>query len=100
MPAGALDHAVTITATSTGSTTRGLDFAPHGLRFLKPVSMTISFAGCSLPEDAQDTVLGVVYIDPSGRPVQRMPAHADHPAHQITALTDHFSGYLVSWNHH
>ena len=94
VPAGALDHDVTITATSTGSTRRGLDFAPHGLHFQKPVSMTISFAGCEVPTGG---TLGVVYTDSNGRPIQRMPAHADHPAHRITALTDHFSGYIASW---
>ncbi len=102
VPAGALDSNVTITATAPTRSVAELQFQPHGLQFNKPVQMTISYKGCVVPDN---TVLGVAYVkQPLQSAVavraltdQRMPAHDDKATTTISALTDHFSGYVVSW---
>ena len=102
VPAGALDSNVTITATAPASSVAEVQFQPHGLQFNKPVQMTISYKGCVIPDSV---VLGVAYVDHSlnaqswkGPTAQRMPANDDKPATSVSALTDHFSGYVISWS--
>lgn len=102
VPAGALDSNVTITATAPMGSRDELQFEPHGLQFKQPVQMTISYKGCVVPDSA---VLGVSYVERQpdspfavrARTTQRMPAHDDKVATSVSALTDHFSGYVVTW---
>ncbi len=104
VPAGALDTNVTITATAPASLNDELQFEPHGLQFNKPVQMTMSYKGCVVPSDA---VLGVAYVGHHGNAAasdsshgatkQRMPAHDDKTTSAVSALTDHFSGYVITW---
>lgn len=93
VPAGALDSNVTITGVAPAGSSAEVDFAPHGLRFHKPVEMTISYKGCVLPVGG---LLGVSYVN-GGQILQQMPSHDDRSLTSMTALTDHFSGYAVSW---
>lgn len=103
VPAGALDSNVTITATAPTSSRDELQFEPHGLQFSKPVQMTISYKGCVMPDSA---VLGVSYVERQldtpfalrARTTERMPTRDDKAATSVSALTDHFSGYLVTWS--
>ena len=103
VPAGAVDSNVTITATMPTKSIAELEFEPHGLQFNKPVQMTISYKGCVVPDSA---TLGVSYITHPwqsavalrGASTQRMPAHDDKATTTISALTDHFSGYVVAWS--
>ena len=102
VPAGALDSDVVITAFAPTSSRAELKFAPHGLQFSKPVEMSISYKGCVVPENAE---LGVSYIDHPGQSysgwkgmaAKKQPAHDDKTTTAVSALTDHFSGYVVSW---
>ncbi|GJG85737.1 hypothetical protein tb265_09180 [Gemmatimonadetes bacterium T265] len=102
VPAGALDTNVTISATAPTNSRDELRFEPHGLQFNKPVQMTISYKGCVVPDSV---VLGVSYVSHpeqsaaalTARTDQRMPTHDDKGTSAVTALTDHFSGYMVTW---
>jgi hypothetical protein len=96
VPAGALDSAVKITVTAPQSTHAELEFAPHGLHFNKPVEMTLSYKGCVVPDSAS---LGVAYVGGTFVPIakERMPSHHDKASASVSALTDHFSGYYISW---
>ncbi len=102
VPAGALDSNVAITATAPTNSVADLRFQPHGLQFNKPVQMTISYKGCVVPDSA---VLGIAYvahpwqsaIGLRGKADQRMPAHDDKTTSTVSGLTDHFSGYMVTW---
>lgn len=102
VPSGALDSNVTITATAPTSSRDEIQFEPHGLQFNKPVQMTLNYKGCVVPDSA---VLGVAYVARDtdspwvlrARTTERMPAHDDKAATTVTALTDHFSGYMVTW---
>ena len=48
IPAGALDHAVTITATAPSASVVRLDLEPHGLAFDTRAVLTLSYAHCGL----------------------------------------------------
>ena len=95
VPAGALDTTTTLSVSVPSGTSAELDFGPHGLKFHAPVQMTIDYSGCLTPAGA---TLGVTYVDPVAGAATPMPAHQDAAAHTVTALTDHFSGYMVSWS--
>ena len=98
IPAGALSQAQSITATVTkGAQGVRLDFAPHGLTFQHAVEFRVDYRGC---DALAGLPLNVFYTDAAGGIVQVMPS-AQAPAGQaVRALTDHFSGYLVSWGRH
>lgn len=93
IPAGALTREVEISMSVPANPLVGIEFAPHGLQFAKPVEMTISYDQCIVPAG---TELGVVYVLDGWRPDQKMPSHDERGSRTIAALTDHFSGYMVS----
>ena len=103
VPAGALDSNVTVTAVAPTTARDELQFYPHGLRFNKPVQMTMSYKGCVVPDSA---VLNVSYVaHPLQSPAaltawstERLPTRDDKAATSVTALTDHFSGYIINWS--
>ncbi len=102
VPAGALDSNVTIMAIAPLSPRAELRFEPHGLQFNKPVEMTINYKGCVVPDNVK---LGVTYVAHpmqsssalKAKGDQQMPTHDDKSSSSVSALTDHFSGYTVSW---
>ena len=97
IPAGALASEVEITISQKPGNTTELQFEPHGLRFAKPVELTFDYGHCVV-EDAQ--ALGVVYVANGWKLLETMPSTDKRSAHRISALTDHFSGYMVSTGRH
>lgn len=95
IPAGALDREVAITGTAPSNPAVNLEFAPHGLQFKRPVEMVIDYGKCLVPDDVE---LGVVYMLNGWRPVEKMPSSDARKDRRISALTDHFSGYVVGWS--
>jgi hypothetical protein len=93
IPPGALDAVVTITGRAPTGPVVDLQFEPHGLEFKKPVEMAFDYKGCIVPDDE---VLGVVYVSHGRRVLEEMPSTDNRPLSKISALTDHFSGYMVS----
>lgn len=94
VPAGALDSNVTITGTAPPNPSVNVEFAPHGLQFNRAVEMTIDYKQCIVPETVE---LGVTYMLNGWYPVQKMPSSDLRKDKKITALTDHFSGFVVTW---
>jgi hypothetical protein len=93
IPAGALLADVQITGTAPTSSAVNVEFAPHGLQFVKPVEMTIDYRQCIVPDS---TELGVTYVLNGWWGVEKMPASDARKDRKITALTDHFSGYIIT----
>ena len=93
VPAGALDAEVEIRMKAPTRSVREVEFEPHGLRFRTPVTMTINYKGCVVPEGTEP---GVVYAENGWNVLERMPVFVDAAKQEATALTDHFSGYLMS----
>lgn len=95
IPAGALAHPETITATATaGPTGVQLDFVPHGLQFAKAVELRIDYTGC---DATVGTPVNVYYTNATGGIAQVLPSAQAPARQQVRALTDHFSGYIASW---
>jgi hypothetical protein len=95
VPAGALTSDVQVTADiSIGQEGVEVNFGPHGLKFAKAAELRVDYTGCTAPTGA---ALNVYYTDGYDRIVQTMPSAMVPGAPQIRSLTDHFSGYVVSW---
>lgn len=94
IPAGALAQNVAITGTVPANAVVNVEFAPHGLQFSKPVEMTIDYKQCVVPDSEE---IGVTYMLPGWRAAEKMPSSDARKDKKITALTDHFSGYVVTW---
>ncbi|MGZ8490999.1 MAG: hypothetical protein ACXWZS_02215 [Gemmatirosa sp.] len=93
IPAGALASDVEITASVQAGRFVELQFAPHGLQFRKPVEITFDYSHCIV---AEAQALNVVYVGNGWRIFETMPSTDKRSMRRIAALTDHFSGYMVS----
>lgn len=98
IPAGALSQTVTIRAKTSNSGPgkgNGIDFKPNGLRFNRPVVLTISTANCkglgllNLPLIVYtDDLLNILELEPSiPNPFKK----------NVTGLITHFSRYAVAY---
>ena len=96
IPAGALMRDVEITGTAPSNPAVNVEFEPHGLRFQKPVEMVIDYKQCIVPDS---TELGVTYMLSGWRATEKMPSSDVRRDRKITALTDHFSGFAVTWGY-
>lgn len=95
IPAGALDSTVTITAIVPSDTVNRVVFAPEGLQFRQPATLTMSYANCNL--------LGVVlpkqlvYTTDALQIIETLISVDDPPARSVTGSLKHFSNYAVAW---
>lgn len=94
VPKGALATTVLISATATVGPSVRIDFAPHGLQFAKAATLVLNYTGCTMPSTGAGNVY---YTNEFDAIRQSMPSANDPATKTITALTDHFSGYLVGW---
>lgn len=110
VPAGALAEDTEIRAEVGGSEV-DVEFAPHGLVFAAPVTLTLSYEHCLFPEGG-DPDLNIVYAfnrgdergrdDKDGKDGKGTKAIAVQPSAQdkdidaVVALTDHFSRYALA----
>jgi hypothetical protein len=97
IPAGALASDVDITMESRPGAFLELRFSPHGLKFAKPVEMTFSYARCAV---SADQAVGIVYVGSGFRILETMPSTDRRTTRKMSALTDHFSGYMMSTGLH
>ena len=94
IPAGALSAPVTITATAPSGTVNRIRFQPQGLEFLRPASLTMSYANCSL--------LGVllpkqiVYTDDALNILTYLLSIDNLLAEKVTGRVNHFSNYAIA----
>jgi hypothetical protein len=93
IPAGALDREELITAESPTSSRVDVQFAPHGLQFLKPVQLTLSYKDCVRPTSFDFLI---AYIQ--GNQVLELPPSVDHKDDdEVEADIDHFSRYAIAY---
>lgn len=96
IPAGALREPTTITMTvPTGRGVNAVEFAPEGLQFSRPATLSMGYANCSLlgklapkriayTSDDLDIVYFILSLD-------------NVFAKRVTGQVNHFSDYVVGW---
>ena len=90
VPKGALDQPVAITATVPAGSSLQVEFAPHGLQFNSP--FTLTFDGVQSSD-----VVGVYFEGDGGgfvRVLQSFPTTVD--GNSASFNSDHFSGYTMA----
>jgi len=93
IPQGALAREELIVAEAPTSPLVDVTFAPHGLQFLTPAQLTLSYKGCIRPTS---TDFLIAYIQ--GNQVLELPPSVDHKSDdEVDADIDHFSRYAVAW---
>lgn len=95
VPAGALSEPVTISAVAPAGKHNVVQFAPHGLRFERPVYLTMSYANCNtlgklLPKR-------IAYTTDLLDILEYLLSFDNLWAERVTGRVDHFSTYVVAW---
>jgi hypothetical protein len=94
IPKGALSEAVVITAEAPVSLVVSVRLSPHGLRFAKPLTLTMSYAHCNRPSLLSERV---AYTDELFN-VLEWPASQDRTKYErVDVVIDHFSRYAVAY---
>ena len=93
VPAGALSQTVYITATQQSGSVVEIDFQPHGLKFAKPATLSMSYSSC---RTTSGSVQSIVYVNDSNQIVEVRPSADNGTADAVSAPINHFSGYAVA----
>jgi hypothetical protein len=109
VPAGALASPTVITISARGGNMIAYDFAPHGLVFRTPATLTQDMRATSATTSNSlfDGIVGAYYdgdladifVDPAGvlaKIAETRPAVLDRGRRSATIYINHFSGYLMS----
>jgi hypothetical protein len=94
VPAGALSADTWITATAPKGSYAEVQFQPHGLKFKRDVSVTISYAQCGLLNFRRPPVM--VYTDDNRTILEILESTLNRRNETITGKTDHFSSYILA----
>jgi len=96
IPPGALSAPTTIRMTApSGLGVNAVKFAPEGLRFATPASLTMSYANCSL--------LGkllpkrIAYTDDNLNIISYLLSLDNLLSKYVTGKVNHFSDYVIAW---
>ncbi|MGH7656260.1 MAG: hypothetical protein ACREN6_16530 [Gemmatimonadaceae bacterium] len=95
VPAGALDHNVTITASAPSDKYNRVDFGPSGLQFSKSASLSMSYANCSLLGDLLPK--HIAYVDQHLSILYLLQSVDNLLTQKVTGKVDHFSEYALAW---
>ncbi len=93
IPAGALSKNVTIKAEQVTHRVNSVRFSPEGLKFAKPVKLTLSYSNCS----PLLLLKRVVYTDELLRILELIPSLDNLRTKTVTGDIRHFSRYAVAW---
>lgn len=93
IPAGALTRDVTIRAEQVTHRVNSVRFSPEGLKFARPVKLTLSYANCS----PLLLLKRVVYTDELLRILELIPSLDNLKNKTVTGEIRHFSRYAVAW---
>jgi len=74
------------------------DFGPEGLKFEKPVEVSVSYGGLDLG-DIEEKDLTIYYFDPQTETWVDMRGMVDTVEEVVMIRTDHFSRYALSDHH-
>ena len=95
VPAGALSEPVTITAVAPTDTVNQVRFQPEGLTFLRPTSLTMSYANCN--------ILGslvpkrIAYTSDALVILEYLASLDNLLSRTVTGQVQHFSTYAIAW---
>jgi hypothetical protein len=93
IPGNAVSETVTITAEQMPGTTNSVRFSPEGLRFQKPVTLTMSYENCALVL-LQKTI---VYTDENLKILEVLRSFDLFKKKKVSAPIDHFSRYAIAY---
>lgn len=93
IPAGALASPVKITAEQVTGRVNSVRFAPEGLKFAKPATLTLSYANCS----PLMLLKRVAYTNELLGILELLPSLDDLRTKSVSAPIRHFSRYAVAW---
>jgi hypothetical protein len=95
VPAGALPHAVAITATIVPGTVNRVHFEPAGLEFGRSAALTMSYANC----DTLGSLLPkrIAYVADDLSILYYLLSLDDLRNRTVTGEVDHFSDYVLAW---
>ncbi len=93
IPHGALRGKVRITAEQVRGSANSVRFAPEGLQFARPATVTLSYANCvQLPLKKR-----VVYTNELLKVLELLPSKDSQKSRRVTGKIDHFSRYAVAY---
>ena len=95
IPPGALEEAVTITATAPSDSVNRVEFQPQGVEFEKAAALTMSYANCNLLGSLVPKQ--IVYTDNALDILEYLLSFDDLWKKQVTGQLHHFSSYAVAW---
>jgi hypothetical protein len=93
VPAGALNHNVTITGEVMPGLVNSVRFSPEGLTFAHPATLTLSYENCNgllAPKK-------IVYTSELLQILETLLSTDQPAAHDVQAPINHFSRYAVAW---
>jgi hypothetical protein len=93
IPSGALTTKITISG-HTELLKTGIAFAPEGLKFQKPVKLTVYYSSCSLLPKAP---FRMVYVSPAGSILEAPPSEDYRSERYIKSTIQHFSSYELAY---
>lgn len=93
IPPDALKSTLFITATAPKGKVVEVEFQPHGLKFQKPTTLTMSYRDCSL---LGQLLPRIVYADENHNILETLLTVPNVFRQTVTAKTDHFSSYLLA----
>ncbi len=95
VPAGALVEPVSITALAPADTVNQVHFQPEGLRFLRPASLTMSYANC----DALASLVPkrIAYTSDALVILEYLVSLDNLFSRTVTGQVQHFSTYAIAW---
>ena len=96
IPAGALSEPTTITMTApTGRGVNAVEFAPAGLQFARPASLTMSYANCNLLGSLLPK--RIAYTTSSLDVLYYILSLDNIFSKRVTGQVNHFSNYAIAW---
>lgn len=96
VPPGALTGPTTITMVlPAGQNVNSVEFAPEGLEFKKPASLTMSYANCNLL--GRVLPKRIAYTTADLTILYYLLSFDNLFAKRVTRRVDHFSAYAVAW---
>ncbi|WP_437678724.1 SpvB/TcaC N-terminal domain-containing protein [Sorangium sp. So ce131] len=109
IPAGALEKATRITIrplvpvqiqpmgramSNVTPEGRAFRFGPHGLKFKKPVKLTMPVDAAAIPSGASQREIFGFYFDEAARQWTKLGRFGEGRGRELTSLTDHFTDFV------
>ena len=93
IPQNALSERTTITATAPAGSLVEVEFAPHGLKFARSTTLTMSYRDCGV---LKGVLPQIVYADEKNNILEQLLSIVNLLNRTVSAKTDHFSSYILA----